>query len=360
MQIPINPRERVINSIKRLPNDRMPCDFRAEEATLQRLYAHIGHNDYNRLITSLGVDIRYVDAVPPPERDCGAFVQNYWGERYVYRQSQWGRVRDDMPGVLAEAQTMKELQDFEWPTVSQMDYANVRAQCERHDGYAILYGFGDIFTRPACVRGFENFMLDMYERPEFTHYLIKRFEDFYADEYARAFTESGGRIDIFLMMGDLSSQLAPLFDPAMFDEFLASPLTRLCARVHEMGAHMMFHSCGEAYPFIPKLIACGVDIIDPMQRTTDRMSPERLSAEFGGKVCFHGGIDVQTTLPHGTTDEVRAEVRRYADAFNDVSGYICTSAHYIQHDTPPENILAMYDEINRYTPPVGFIQTRGE
>jgi len=345
----MTPRERVINAIKRLPNDRMPCDFRAEEATLRRLYAHIGHCDYDRLITSLGVDIRYVDAVPPPERDLGAFIQNYWGERYVYRQSVWGRVRDDMPGALATAQTMKEIQDFNWPTVSQMDYRGVRAQCERYDDYAILYGFGDIFTRAACVRGFENFMLDMYERPEFIHCMIKRFEDFYAEEYTKAFAESGNKIDIFLMMGDLSSQLAPLFDPALFDEYLTGPLTRLCARVHEMGAYLMFHSCGETYPFISKLIACGVDIIDPMQRTTDNMSPERLSAEFGGKVCFHGGIDVQATLPLGTTDDVRAEVRRYAGAFGKTSGYICTSAHYLQHDTPPENVMAMYDEIKRCT-----------
>ena len=109
----------------------------------------------------------------------------------------------------------------------------------------------------------------------------------------------------------------------------------------------MFHSCGEAYLFMDKLIECGVDIIDPMQRTSDKMSPENLQSAFSGRVCFHGGIDVQSTLPYGTEEEVRSEVRRYINAFKNKSGYICSSAHYLQHDTPPENIICMYDEIHK-------------
>ena len=109
----------------------------------------------------------------------------------------------------------------------------------------------------------------------------------------------------------------------------------------------MFHSCGDAYHFYDQLIGCGVDILDPMQRTTANMAPENLAKNFGDRACFHGGIDVQTTLPHGTQEEVRAEVRRYIAAFRKNCGYICASAHYMQHDTPPENILAMYDEIHK-------------
>ena len=77
------------------------------------------------------------------------------------------------------------------------------------------------------------------------------------------------------------------------------------------------------------------------------MSPERLAADFGDKVCFHGGIDVQTTLPYGTPEDVKAEVERYIAAFQKPGkGYICCSAHFMQHDTPPENIMALYKAIN--------------
>ena len=342
----MNSRERVLNTIKREQVDRIPCNFRAEIPTLKRLYDYIGHNDYDRLLFDLHIDIRYVDSIAPPEKDFGGYIQNYWGERYIYRQGEWGAYRDDMPGALSEAKTLKEFEDFEWPAVSMMDYSQLRKQCEKYDDYAIMYGFGDLFTRPSIVRGFENFLLDMYENPEFVHFLVKKFTDFYLEEYTRAYKESGNRIDIFLVMSDLATQIAPLFAPAMFDVYIAPHLKRLADRIHELGAYFMYHTCGESYEFIDKLIACGVDIVDPMQRTSEKMSPEKLFADFGGKVCFHGGIDVQTTLPYGTLEEVRAEVRRYTGVFRDDLGYICCSAHYMQHDTPPENILAMYDEIH--------------
>jgi len=41
------------------------------------------------------------------------------------------------------------------------------------------------------------------------------------------------------------------------------------------------------------------------------MSPENLKKEFGDKLCFHGGIDMQYILPKGTQEDVRSEVIRF-------------------------------------------------
>ncbi|MCL2740877.1 MAG: hypothetical protein FWE70_02050 [Oscillospiraceae bacterium] len=340
-------RERVLGAIRRTGVDRAPCNFRAEPPTLRRLYEHLGHGDHERLLDDFGVDIRTVDAVPPAEADMGGYTQNFWGERYVYRTNRWGRYRDDLPGALSGAATLKELKGFAWPKVSQMDYSKVAAQCAADDGRAILYGFGDIFTRPSMVRGFENFLLDMHERPEFVHCLQEIFTGFYEEEYARAWKECGGKVDVFFVMGDLSSQSGPLFSPAFFDEFVGPYMRRMADRIHELGALFMFHTCGDTYGLIDRMVGCGVDAIDPIQRTSDLMGPESLKARFGDRVAFHGGIDVQTTLPYGSEEEVRAEVRRYVDAFGKGGGYIAASSHLLQHDTPPENIVAMYDEIGR-------------
>ena len=85
----MNCRERVLNAVKRVKTDRMPCNFRAEEPTLKRLYDYVGYSDYDRLLEELHVDIRYVDAIAPPEKDFGEYIQNFWGERYIYRQCEW-------------------------------------------------------------------------------------------------------------------------------------------------------------------------------------------------------------------------------------------------------------------------------
>jgi uroporphyrinogen decarboxylase len=73
------------------------------------------------------------------------------------------------------------------------------------------------------------------------------------------------------------------------------------------------------------------------------MQPERLQADFGARICFHGGIDMQRLLPRGSPDEVRAEVRRYCATLGRNGGYILGPAHLFQPDVPPENILAVYD-----------------
>ena len=62
------------------------------------------------------------------------------------------------------------------------------------------------------------------------------------------------------------------------------------------------------------------------------------------QLSFHGGIDMQHLLPHGTAEDVRKEVRRYCDVLGRDGGYILGPAHLFQPDVPPENILAVYQD----------------
>ena len=74
-----------------------------------------------------------------------------------------------------------------------------------------------------------------------------------------------------------------------------------------------------------------------------------LKAEFGDRICFHGGVENQAILPFGTPEDVRAEVRHCIDTLaTDGSGYILASSHNIQVVSPVENIIAMYDEAYTY------------
>ena len=68
---------------------------------------------------------------------------------------------------------------FEWPSPDSFQYAPLSEQCRRWDDYALLYGFADIWQRPALVRGWEDMFVDMVERPDWVHYLCRKFTDFY-------------------------------------------------------------------------------------------------------------------------------------------------------------------------------------
>jgi uroporphyrinogen decarboxylase len=339
----MNSRERVIAAINNQGIDRIPFDFWAEKTTLERIFKQIGHRDLEKLLRDLRVDIRHVEAQMPEEKDFGTYFQNYWGERYIYKQSEWGPVREDIPGALFAVSTIEDIKNFKWPNTMSFDYSDLENLCIKHKGYAILYGFADIWQRPALVRGMENALMDLALNPEWVHFLSRKFTDFYVADYTKAQKASGGRIDVFLVISDLGGQRNPIMSLKMFDEFIAPYLKELTDTIHELGAYAMFHSCGMVFPFIERFIDLGIDIIDPIQPTGEKMRPENLVKNFKGRICFHGGIDIQHVLPHGSPEEVQGEVRHYSEVFGGSGGYICCPAHFFQPDTPPENIFAFYD-----------------
>ena len=110
---------------------------------------------------------------------------------------------------------------------------------------------------------------------------------------------------------------------------------------------VMYHCDGALYPLLEEIVDMGVDLLNPVQADAKGMEPEKLKAEFGDRLCFHGGIDIIKTLPRGTVDDVRNEVAERIRVLGESGGYIMASSHHIQSDTPLENVFEMYDIANR-------------
>jgi len=149
----MTPRERVLTAVRHEVPDRTPCDFWAEPPAWNRLFAYVGHQDKDRLLEQLGVDVRHLAAPAPSERVVGGgLFENMWGERYRYRSTPWGPLREDVPGALTAAQSLAELEAFAWPAPDCLDRSLLREQARRYEPYALLYGFADVWQRPALVR----------------------------------------------------------------------------------------------------------------------------------------------------------------------------------------------------------------
>ena len=333
----------MLRALRHEQPDRTPCDFWAEPPAWNRLLQYAGHSDKDQLLEALRVDIRHLEPVAPKDREVGEGVlQNFWGERFVHEATPWGPMRQDLKGALAEAESLSDLEAFDWPSPDCMDRSTLCAQCERYQEHARLYGFADVWQRPALVRGWEEFFVDLVERPDWVHFLCRKFTDFYLEDYTRAAEATHGRIDLFLLISDLGTQRGPLISTRMFHEFVAPYLKEMIDRIHQLGARVLFHSCGAIGPLIPELIRLGVDVIDPIQPVNPSMRPENLKQQFGTRLCFHGGIDMQSLLPHGTPEQVQAEVEKYCEVLGTGGGYILGPAHLFQRDVPPENVLAFY------------------
>ena len=79
------------------------------------------------------------------------------------------------------------------------------------------------------------------------------------------------------------------------------------------------------------------------------MNPVELKQRFGDQLVFWGGgIDCQHTLPFGTPDDVRQEVRQRIENFRAGGGWVWNTMHNVQPLVPVENVLAMYETVQEY------------
>ncbi len=106
------------------------------------------------------------------------------------------------------------------------------------------------------------------------------------------------------------------------------------------------HSCGSVRALIPDFIEAGFDILNPVQTSAAGMAPEELKRDFGDRITFWGGgVDTQHTLPEGTPDDVRAEVRQRIKTFGKGGGFVFNTVHNVQPRIGVENLLALYQTV---------------
>jgi uroporphyrinogen decarboxylase len=348
-----SPWERVEVALTHRQPDRVPFDFWAVPEVWAKLRAALGvaAADDETVLRLLGVDCRIVTA-----RYVGSKARQLPDGTYV---DAWGTHRRDVTNEfstygeyaghpLAAAETVADVLDWDWASPDDWDVSGVRALCERLNRdrrYYLRYEVGGIFEWSWALRGFERFLLDLAEKPEVACTIMDRFTDIYIENTLRTIEAAGGMLDMVYTYDDVGMQSGLLLSPRMWRKYILPRHQRLNAAIREARypVKIMYHSCGAIFPLIgPFVDEMGIDVLNPLQPRAAGMDMARIKAEFGERLSFHGAVDIQHTLPHGTPSEVQAEVRARCEVLGRGGGYICAAAHHIQADTPLENIVALY------------------
>ena len=202
-----------------------------------------------------------------------------------------------------------------------------------------------IMQAAQILRGYENYMMDLIDRPALVQAMHETLTEVYLERGRRLLDRVGKYCDCLFLCEDLGTQNGPMMHPDMYRRLLKPYQARLIAGLKQHSGHpVLLHSCGSVYKLIPDLIEIGVDALNPVQVSAADMDSAKLASEFGRDIVFWGGgCDTQHVLHRATADGVRAEVRKRMTDFSRARGYVFCAVHNIQANVPPANIEALYE-----------------
>ena len=203
------------------------------------------------------------------------------------------------------------------------------------------------FTLCSFIRGFEDFLCDLYTDPEYVQQLADII--FKAEEdLIRACAKAG--FDAIWWEDDLGTQQGLLVSPNHIRQFFIPGMKKAVDLAHSLGLDVWLHSCGYIYDLIPDLIATGIDGLNLGQ--TSLHDVERLEKDFSGKICFLTPGNYQSTGITGTVDEIFAEIKSFTEHLNTpkggMVGLVSAVSTRLGYGAPEENALALPAAFEKY------------
>ena len=348
----MTPRERVMTAWRRGVPDRVPKHATFSPHQLEVFREKTGADDPQDYF---GMEIRGVDCRPPREKpDFSPYLPPDLPEGTSI--SEWGRTR--VPGPvyhftlevfpLADMTDPAELEDYPFPDYTDpYRWEGVKEEVEHlhRRGFFVLSSDVSIFEQPSYLRGLDRLLADLILNPEFAEALLDKFTEVYIEKVTR-FVEAG--VDGIGISDDVGMQDRMQMSPSTWRRWLKPRLARLieAARVINPDIIVTYHSDGYIEPIIPELAEVGVDVLNPVQ--PECMDPAIIKKRYGDRLAFWGGMGIQHTMPFGTAEDVRQEVKHLIETLGAGGGFLIAPTHVLEPEVPWENIVAFFEAIEEF------------
>ena len=311
-----------------------PCDFTPRIPILMQWAAeYIGSNygafasDHRVLVEAnlacarrFGMD--QVSTISDPYREAEGF-----GARITF-------VPDGVPRAtapLADARDLSNLPEPDPFTSGRMRdrLEAVRAFREAVGGRLSILGWVEgPAAEAADLRSPVNFLYDVLDDPEYAADLMDRCTET-AIAFARA--QIGLGADTIGIGDAIASQVSP----RIYRSLILPREKRLVDAVHEAGAYVRLHICGNITHLLDGIAALGVDILD-----LDHMvDPAEARSKVGERVVLAGNLDPVGHVRDGRPESIRAAVLTCREAAG--ARYMAAAGCEIPAGTAPENLAAL-------------------
>jgi uroporphyrinogen decarboxylase len=332
----MNRKERVKAAMQHQKTDFIPYQMDCLSAAEKKLRTHFGEVDLSEVIGNhfSVVEPSYYSIFKTKDLDANKFRDSF-GALWELKPN------EDIGSVIENPLKEPTLKGYEFPDPEKiMELDGIPEYIDKNKDKFIIGAIGfSLYERAWILRGIEPILSDFLINPSFVEELFDRIIEFnisIANRMCRF------PVDAFHFGDDWGQQHGLIMGSDIWRRIFKPRLRRMYDVVHNAGLPVSVHSCGDISEIIPDLIEIGVNMITPLQ--AEAMDFKFLKNEYGKYLTFWGGVSTQQTMPFGTPDDVRREIRERIKVLGKGGGYILAPAHELQGDVPLENMLAFIDE----------------
>ncbi len=334
---------------------RILFSFDMTEDLRQRVIARLGTADYQRhygLMRSILVAPRRPAGLPPLD------FTPYWkgqelppgttfnGDGVAMAPSGfyhfWGYI-----SPLRNARCLADIEKYPLDDLAQFDCSQMAATVKqaRSEGQVSIGIVGHMYETAWQIRGYEEFLVDILERPAWAECLLERIA---RQNLIKAIAAAKAGVDQLLCGDDVANQQAMMFAPDLWRRMMLSRWRRVWAaakRIHP-GIRIWYHSDGNITAIMDDLVRAGLDVLNPVQ--PECLDVDTLHRQYGRQLTFHGLIGTQSTMPFGTPQSVRARVREVIEKYGQNGGLIIAPTHVLEPEVPIANLEAFCEACREF------------
>ncbi|NLG51857.1 MAG: hypothetical protein GX552_17265 [Chloroflexi bacterium] len=359
----MNHRERVLATLNHREPDRVPRSAGLTPPVVEEFRRRTGHDDP---ATYWDWDFGHVGfRRPDPLPDLKARFGKYFAKHDFECILDWD-IADYPPewGVatrsahmwhfaapvapMADFTSVEQLNDYPFPDYMnewRHDHLEADVQRVKEAGYPACGGVGWIFQTAWTLRTREQLFVDFYDNPEFATALLDRIT---AIRKAQGIRLAEAGVDTLALADDIGTQQSMIMSPAMWRRWIKPRMKEVIDAVRRVNPnlHFRYHSDGVLTPVIPDLIEIGVTSLITVQ--PECMDVFEIKRRFGDQLCLEGTIGCQSELMLGTPDDVWRMIKEQCEGLKPGGGFIASPANGVEPDIPWENLVAMFDALDKY------------
>jgi hypothetical protein len=208
-----------------------------------------------------------------------------------------------------------------------------------------------MLRNPTGIRDLPDWLMAHLLYPDYVHDVL-RFQCEINIKNLKLLQEAVGNKPhvVFISSTDFGTQRELMMSREVIVNFYMPYYKKIADWIHENTKwKTLIHCCGAILPIIGDMCDSGIDCLNPIQCNASGMDPEGLQEKFGDNLVFWGGlVDGQTTLAHGTPQDVEKQIHERINILGKKGGLVAAVVHNVQPTVPIENITRVLDVMKTY------------